>query len=218
MTVNLIISGVEAERINDEIAISNLDTVTHLIVNNGQTIMMGGILFENESIINRKVPFLGDIPVLGELFKHSDRQLANNELLCFVTPYVIDANSLNAIPVDTDTDAQLERPFRKMKQIRGHLDEAMEWLSDEIGEDYSDKDQQDDEKSEEVEIEIVPSGALDVEQPKPPVAVPSARLDDPGDAKVFNMTAEERQAMIDKYEKMSPEEQHRFREQQRKKF
>ena len=224
MTINLGISGVEAERINDEIAISNLDTTTHLIVNNGQTIMMGGILFQKESTIKRKVPFLGDIPILGELFKHTEKQLSNDELLCFVTPYVIDSNSLNAIPVDTDTTAQLERPFRKMEKIRGHLDEAMRWLGEEIGEEYYDENYDEDrgwmeeEKPEEVEIEIVPSPTPDVEQPETPVAPPSGGSDAPGEAKVFDITAEERQAMIERYKKMSPEEQHIFREQQRKKF
>jgi len=145
MTVNLIISQVDAERINDEIAVSNLDTTTHLIINNGQTVMLGGILFQNDSTVKRKVPLLGDIPVIGNLFRHTEKQLANDELLVFVTPYVIDANSLDTIPVDTDTDTQLREPFRRMKEIRGQLDKAMDWLATEIDEDdYDDDDAQSD--------------------------------------------------------------------------
>ena len=135
MTVNLIISQVGAEEINEQVTISNLDTTTHLIVHNGQTIMLGGILFQNDTIIKRKVPLLGDIPVVGELFKHTEKQVANDELLCFITPYVIDSDRLDDIPADGDTEAQLQQPIRKMKKIRGQMDRAMEWLSTEIGEE-----------------------------------------------------------------------------------
>jgi general secretion pathway protein D len=150
MTINLIISQVDAELINEEIAVSNLDTTTHLIINNGQTVMLGGILFQKDSTIKRKVPLLGDIPVVGNLFRHTEKQLTNDELLVFVTPYVIDADSLNAIPVDTDTDAQLQEPFRKMEKIRRQLDKSMDWLATEIDdiaaeidEDYTDDMQSD---------------------------------------------------------------------------
>ena len=139
MTVNLIISQVETEMINDQVAIGNLDTTTHLIVNNGQTIMLGGILFQSDSDIKRKVPLLGDIPVIGGLFRHTEKQASNDELLCFITPYVIDSESLDAIPADGDTEAQLKQPFQRMKNIRGQMDKAMDWLSEEIGEERTDE-------------------------------------------------------------------------------
>ena len=60
-----------------------------MIVNDGQTILISGILFQKESEIETKIPLLGDIPLLGELFKHYDTQLSNEELLAFITPYVI---------------------------------------------------------------------------------------------------------------------------------
>ncbi|MCD6393533.1 MAG: type II secretion system protein GspD [Planctomycetes bacterium] len=155
MTINLIISQVDAEEINDEVAVSNLDTTTHLIINNGQTIMLGGILFQNESSVKRKVPLLGDIPVIGNLFRHTETDLTNDELLVFVTPYVIDANSLEVLPVDTDTDAQLHEPFRKMEKIRGQLDKAMDWLAAEIDEnDYDDDTNEDEPQGDDAIIEI----------------------------------------------------------------
>lgn len=159
MTINLIISQVEPERINDQVAVSNLDTTTHLIVNDGQTIMLGGILFQNESNVKRKVPLLGDVPIMGELFKHSEKQLSNDELLCFVTPYVIDSDNLNAIPADKDTKKQLEEPLKKMQEIRGNLDKAMEWLSSEVKEENYDVKK--DDKSGEVEIAVPDAASSD---------------------------------------------------------
>lgn len=139
MTVNLIISQVETEMINEQVAIGNLDTTTHLIINNGQTIMLGGILFQNDSIIKRKMPLLGDIPIVGELFKHTEKQVANDELLCFITPYVIDSERLDAIPAEGDSEEQLKQPFQRMEKIKGQMDKAMDWLSEEIGEERTDK-------------------------------------------------------------------------------
>jgi len=64
-------------------------TNTTVIVNNRQTIVIGGLIRDNQNITNRKIPLLGDIPVLGWLFKtHSiDRQKTN--LMIFLTPYIV---------------------------------------------------------------------------------------------------------------------------------
>ncbi len=126
MTINLTISEVGAEDINNQVSINKLDTTTNIIVNDGQTILLGGILFRNDSTIQRKVPLLGDIPIVGEVFKHTETQARNNELLAFVTPYVIDAESLEEIPADTDTMEQIEEPRRRMEDIISQLNAAIE--------------------------------------------------------------------------------------------
>ncbi|MDY7107045.1 MAG: secretin N-terminal domain-containing protein [Planctomycetota bacterium] len=65
-------------------------TTTHVIVQNGQTVVLSGILRERESKITRGIPLLKDIPLIGELFKHRENQTTQVELLAFVTPYVVD--------------------------------------------------------------------------------------------------------------------------------
>ena len=123
MTINLEISEISTEKINDQQAINKLDTTTSLIVNDGQTILLGGILFQNDSLIERKIPLLGDIPVVGGLFSHEETARRNNELLAFVTPYVIDANSLEAIPARNETFRQVEQTRQKMDEVVGQLNE-----------------------------------------------------------------------------------------------
>ncbi len=55
----------------------------------GQTIVIGGLITKDNTSINRKVPWLGDIPILGHLFKY-DTQIHNRkELLIILTPHVI---------------------------------------------------------------------------------------------------------------------------------
>ncbi|ELR63937.1 Type IV pilus biogenesis protein PilQ [Photobacterium marinum] len=62
---------------------------TQVLVENGETVVLGGI-FQNE-LKNKveKVPLLGDLPVLGALFRHKLKELKKRELLIFVTPKIV---------------------------------------------------------------------------------------------------------------------------------
>ncbi len=62
---------------------------TQVLVENGETVVLGGV-YERETIENvSKTPFLGDIPVLGELFKRKTKEDDKTELLIFITPKLI---------------------------------------------------------------------------------------------------------------------------------
>jgi type IV pilus assembly protein PilQ len=63
---------------------------TQVRVNNGETLVLGGIFDQNESNNVNKVPLLGDIPVLGNLFKTTTRLDAKTELIVFLTPRILD--------------------------------------------------------------------------------------------------------------------------------
>ena len=70
-------------------AIDTREVTTQVLVNDGQTVVLGGILTTQASNIVNKVPFLGDIPVLGTFFKNTNRTNNKDELLIFVTPKII---------------------------------------------------------------------------------------------------------------------------------
>ncbi len=74
---------------NGQITIDNNELMTSVVVPDGQTIVLGGV-FQNESseTIN-KTPLLGDIPVLGNLFKNKENTGIKTELLIFITPKLI---------------------------------------------------------------------------------------------------------------------------------
>jgi type IV pilus assembly protein PilQ len=62
---------------------------TAVLVDDGQTVVIGGVYeFQSREDL-RKVPFLGDVPLLGNLFKNSARSTEKAELLIFVTPRVL---------------------------------------------------------------------------------------------------------------------------------
>ena len=66
---------------------------TQVLVNNGQTVVLGGIYETEQGETYTKVPYLGDIPLLGNLFK-STRIVSNkSELLIFVTPKILKEGS-----------------------------------------------------------------------------------------------------------------------------
>ena len=62
---------------------------TQVLVNDGQTVVLGGILETEQREDTGKVPWLGDIPVLGYLFKTTKNTATKRELLIFVTPKVL---------------------------------------------------------------------------------------------------------------------------------
>ncbi len=64
-------------------------TQSILRVHSGDTIIIGGLMREEKSNAVTKVPFLGDIPVLGQAFRHKDESVTERELIIFITPHLI---------------------------------------------------------------------------------------------------------------------------------
>lgn len=67
---------------------------TNLIVDDGDTVVIGGILTKNESHSNSGVPFLSQIPFLGRLFKKELKRSGQSELLIFLTPRILKDKSV----------------------------------------------------------------------------------------------------------------------------
>lgn len=80
-----IAAGVNAPAID----IRRADTVA--ITPNGQTVVIGGLMASDQSSAESKVPFLGDIPLLGNLFKRKTSNAGKTELLIFLTPHIVNA-------------------------------------------------------------------------------------------------------------------------------
>lgn len=92
-------------------------TTTHVIVQNGQTVVLSGILRERESKITRGIPLLSDIPLIGELFKHRENTTTQVELLAFVTPYVVD-NPQESGAAQSDYLHRLDEMLKPIEQQR----------------------------------------------------------------------------------------------------
>ncbi len=77
-------------------AIDTKSVITQIAVNNGDTAVIGGIYEETINSTIDKVPFLGDVPVLGYLFKNTLRTSEKTELLIFLTPRIV-RDSITAV-------------------------------------------------------------------------------------------------------------------------
>jgi general secretion pathway protein D len=117
MIINVILSQLTSEEINNQRVRTELDTTTNMIVQDGQTIMLGGMLFQEDSKTQRKIPLLGDLPLIGGLFQHNNNTAANSELLIFITPAVIDS------PEQTNHSAanEMRKAERKLENVRKEL-------------------------------------------------------------------------------------------------
>lgn len=91
------ISGVQSP------LIINRSLSTTLSLDDGQTALLGGMISENYSRGNSGIPYLKDIPLLGNLFKNQSSSLQRTELIVLLTPYIIDG---------AETAAQVRDAFR----------------------------------------------------------------------------------------------------------
>ncbi|MGV6816393.1 MAG: type IV pilus secretin PilQ [Thiotrichales bacterium] len=73
-------------------SISTREVETQVLVENGQTIVLGGIFEESKLNGSTRVPFFGDLPIVGHLFRNNTRSNDKSELLIFVTPKIINEN------------------------------------------------------------------------------------------------------------------------------
>jgi type IV pilus assembly protein PilQ len=70
-------------------SIDTQEITTSVLVSDGQTVVLGGILQTQHRIDETKVPYLGDVPILGNLFKTTTKTNDKDELLIFVTPKIV---------------------------------------------------------------------------------------------------------------------------------
>ena len=71
------------------VAIDTKHIKTQVLIENGGTVVIGGIFEIEESSQENKIPVLGDVPVFGNLFKNKNREAVKREMLIFITPKVI---------------------------------------------------------------------------------------------------------------------------------
>lgn len=91
--------------------LSDRSLKTSIVVNNGDTVVLGGLIRDEETHTQTKIPFLGDIPVLGWLFKSDSVQKKKVNLMVFLTPRII------------------RNPSEGRRLLGDKLDERERWMS-----------------------------------------------------------------------------------------
>jgi general secretion pathway protein D len=101
-------------------ATTTRSAITEVIVRDRDTIAMGGLLRDKETVSYNKVPLLGDIPVLGWLFKSKSKKIDKTNLLMFLTPKILSPYKTTA---STHTLEALEN---RMKNLQNVIDDENE--------------------------------------------------------------------------------------------
>ncbi len=111
LTVNLEVSNiVPGKTLFGGAIIDRRETTTRIVLEDGKTFLISGILREEERAVVRRIPGLGDIPGLGEVFKHRETAKVNTELLIFLTPYVIGPLDPRT-PIESEPKQRLDIQF-----------------------------------------------------------------------------------------------------------
>lgn len=92
------------------------DSVINL--NSGAPIVIGGLMDSSESKVISKIPLLGDIPILGEFFKHTSKSKDKSELIIVVTPYIIEE--------EDNSQAEMSQPMRQWYEGEREADKTRE--------------------------------------------------------------------------------------------
>ncbi|MBC7699454.1 pilus assembly protein N-terminal domain-containing protein [Aquabacterium sp.] len=111
-TINTEVSSIDSSVSTPEgPALKTRSTKTEFNVKAGETIVLSGMLTRDNSTNVDKVPFLGDIPVLGALFRSKRFQNSETELVVFVTPIVVDSQTPGLVDRVERTKARLQEQF-----------------------------------------------------------------------------------------------------------
>ena len=75
--------------VNGNVAIDKRELQTSVLVEDGETIVLGGVYEDDDSLLKNKIPFFSDLPWIGDLFTNSAKVNKKKELLIFVTPKIV---------------------------------------------------------------------------------------------------------------------------------
>lgn len=91
-------------------------------IKDGETIVMGGLLREDNSVSVSKLPILGDLPLVGKVFQHKSKSNQQRELIIFITPQIVyDDNSYNEKvmginPIMSETKKEVKKLKKRNKR------------------------------------------------------------------------------------------------------
>lgn len=95
---------------NNALAVDTTQADTTLTVKDGQTVVLGGLMKQDKKKTTKKIPILGDIPILGLLFRSLNEENIKKELIVFITPHILSAEG--KILGDYD-EQQIEKMVRE---------------------------------------------------------------------------------------------------------
>ncbi len=112
--------------------VTTQEAKTTVVVNDGQTVVIGGLTSKSENKIEKGVPILKDIPLLGVLFRYTKTQVIKEDLIIFITPHIIRSNPTQRNRLAAEVNAQQEGAPAATQKLE---DEKVIDFLDELGGD-----------------------------------------------------------------------------------
>jgi len=126
MQVDISLSQLSQDLVNTQPREPKTRATNTMIVKDGQTVLLASILTGEDSSVRRKVSGLGNIPLIGGLFRHNSSLKSNKELLVFITPTVVDEES------NPEEVPEIKEAIERMEKVEDHLEEVGKWLEAEV--------------------------------------------------------------------------------------
>lgn len=82
---------------------SSRSTDTSVSVRDGEVVVLGGLMRDTKTVNVNKIPLLGDIPIIGHLFRSTSTEVNKTELMVFLIPHVVDSDAANRALVDSQS-------------------------------------------------------------------------------------------------------------------
>jgi len=116
LKINQTVSDAQSNNLSniDSPIILNRSISTDVVVSNGKSVILGGLISTNYSHTTNEVPILGDIPVLGNLFKTDSRGKTRTELIVIITPYILNS-SQSYVKISSDVIRGLRKISNMMR-------------------------------------------------------------------------------------------------------
>ncbi|NQU19001.1 hypothetical protein HQ550_02480 [bacterium] len=95
MVIEPTVSSVEASNLSGYFDPQERSAKVTVSVNNGETVIIGGLVRKDISDVRTKMPILGDIPLIGALFRHKSVNDQDRELLVFITPRIVKSGGVD---------------------------------------------------------------------------------------------------------------------------
>ncbi|MBQ3725521.1 MAG: pilus assembly protein N-terminal domain-containing protein [Selenomonadaceae bacterium] len=114
------VSNLSGQAVNGRPIISTRSADSIISLNSGMPIVIGGLMDSSETKTVQKIPLLGDIPILGEFFKHTSKSSDKREIIIVVTPYLVEEEEISRSPMSPRMREWYERQEKQREEMESH--------------------------------------------------------------------------------------------------
>jgi pilus assembly protein CpaC len=114
------VSNMSGQSVNGQPIISTRSADSVINLASGAPIVIGGLMDSSETKNVSKIPLLGDIPILGEFFKHTSKTRDKRELIIVVTPYLVGEEEVSQTPASEPLRQWYEQNEQEREEMENY--------------------------------------------------------------------------------------------------